>query len=324
MVDVVTLGETMVLFQPSSQGKITDAQYFLKTIGGAESNVALALARLNHSVRWISKLGKDPFGHLILKTLQAEGVTTDYVMTDADHPTAVFFKEARPLRDPAVYYYRKHSAASQLKLTDFNDDWLVNARHLHVTGITPALSHDAFLLVEKAMQRARELGLTVSFDPNIRFKLWPKQEAKEKLLKLLPYSTIFLPGEDELRFLFSEVESIDQITDQIHSQGVDLVVIKKGTEGSKASLKGKIIEKPAFKVDHVVDSVGAGDAFSAGLLHELLKGDLHSISFEQVGAALVTANTMGAYATQFQGDWEGAPTEEELNDLLGKKVLIDR
>src|SRR5699024_9383440 len=110
-----------------------------------------------------------------------------------------------------------------------------------------------------------------------------------------------------LRFLFSEVESIDQITDQIHSQGVDLVVIKKGTEGSKASLKGKIIEKPAFKVDHVVDSVGAGDAFSAGLLHELLKGDLHSISFEQLGAALVTANTMGAYATQFQGDWEGAP-----------------
>ena len=324
MADVVTLGETMVLFQPSSQGKITDSQYFLKTIGGAESNVALALARLNHSVQWISKLGQDPFGQLILKTLQAEGVKTDFVMTDMNHPTAVFFKEARPLRDPAVYYYRKHSAASQLNPIDYHDEWLSKAKHLHVTGITPALSNDAFLLVEKVMKRARELDLTVSFDPNIRFKLWSKQEAKEKLLKLLPYSTIFLPGEDELRFLFSETESITTIVDQIHSQGVDLVVIKKGTEGSEASFKGEVIEKSAFKVDHVVDSVGAGDAFSAGLLHELLKGDMHSIKIEQLEAALITANTMGAYATQFQGDWEGAPTVEELNDLLGKEVLIDR
>lgn len=324
MVDVVTLGETMVLFQPSSQGKITDAQYFLKTIGGAESNVALALARLNHPVRWISKLGEDPFRDLILKTLQGEGVETDDVMIDADNPTAVFFKEARPLRDPAVYYYRKNSAASHLHPDDYNDEWLAGAKHLHITGITPALSHDAFLLVEKVMKKARELDLTVSLDPNIRFKLWSEQEAKEKLLKLIPYSTIFLPGEDELKFLFSETESLEDIIDQIHELGVDLIVIKKGEEGSLASLKGQVIEKPAFKVDHVVDSVGAGDAFAAGLLHELLKGDLNSINIEQLEVALVTANTMGAYATQFQGDWEGAPTEEELNDLLGKETVIDR
>lgn len=324
MTDVVTLGETMVLFQPSSQGKITDSQYFLKSIGGAESNVALALARLNHPVRWISKLGNDPFGKLILRTLQAENVNVEHVITDSENPTAVFFKEARPLRDPAVYYYRKHSAASHLSIDDFDDQWLLGARHLHMTGITPALSHDTFLLTEAIMKRARELGLTVSFDPNIRFKLWSKEEAKEKLLRLLPYSTIFMPGEDELAFLYPEVESTEDAIKQIHELGVDLIVIKKGEQGSYASLKGKTIVKPAFKIEHVIDSVGAGDAFCAGLLHELLKGDLKNITLSQLELALVTANTMGAYATQFKGDWEGAPTEEELNDLLGKSTLIDR
>src|SRR5690625_6260508 len=110
MVDVVTLGETMVLFQPSSQGKITDAQYFLKTIGGAESNVALALARLNHPVRWISKLGEDPFRDLILKTLQGEGVETDDVMIDADNPTAVFFKEDRRRSEQHMSEFRSRAA----------------------------------------------------------------------------------------------------------------------------------------------------------------------------------------------------------------------
>lgn len=324
MVDVVTLGETMVLFQPSSQGKITDAQYFLKTIGGAESNVALALARLDHPVRWISKLGSDPFGQLILNTLRAEGVDTEHVLTSAEHSTAVFFKEARPLRDPAVYYYRKNSAASQLKLTDFKEQWVSDARHLHVTGITPALSHDAFLLIKEAMKQAKELGLTVSFDPNIRFKLWSKKEAKEKLHALLPYSTIFLPGEDELEFLFDQFDDLDKCLEHIHSLGVDLIVVKKGTQGSVASLKGQMIEQEAFKVDHVVDSVGAGDAFAAGLLHELLQGDLKAIDINQLKSALRTANTMGAYATQFPGDWEGSPTKAELNDLLGKETLVDR
>ncbi|SDC21626.1 5-dehydro-2-deoxygluconokinase [Pelagirhabdus alkalitolerans] len=324
MTELVTFGESMVLFYPRFENGIESSQQFTKAIGGAESNIALALARLNHSVRWISQLGADPFGDYILKTLKGEGVDTSFVEQTSDYPTGIYFKEKRPLRNPAVYYYRRDSAASQLSPSDFSDDWIHDTQFVHVTGITPALNEQMFQLTKAVMKRAKELEKRVVFDPNIRFKLWSEKEAKQKLFELLPYCDVFLPGEEELDCLFGSDMSELDLFDSIHDLGIRLIVVKKGAEGAVASFDSKRISAPPYKVEQVIDTVGAGDAFAAGLLHELMKIPFDNLSTDDVRTCLKTATTLGAYATQFSGDWEGAPTQTVLNDLLGESEILDR
>lgn len=325
-VDVVTIGESMVLFQPMSEKGIKYEALFTKTLGGAESNLAIGLTRMEKKVRWISKVGKDPFGDFILSTLAGEGVDVSHALKCEHSPTALYYKELKGFGDPMVYYYRKNSAASKLHPSDIQDEWLLGAKHLHVTGITPALGEHTAAAIRQAMERAREKGMTISFDPNLRRKLWSEEEARETLLSLIPLCDVFLPGIEEAEFLLGKLD-IEAYGEKFLEMGPSVVALKLGAEGSIGFVKDDTVLAAPYTVSQVVDTVGAGDAFAAGFLSVFLEGyqqEKNEMTSDHLLKALERANILGALATQFKGDWEGIPTLEELNALVNGLGNITR
>ncbi|WP_431800485.1 sugar kinase [Halobacillus andaensis] len=324
--DVVTIGESMVLFQPYNGGGIKYAPLLSKSVGGAESNLAFGLSRLGKKVRWISRVGSDPFGELILSTIAGEGIDVSHTEKDPHEPTALYFKEATTPGDPSVYYYRRNSAASQFAREHIKPEWFEQAGHLHVTGITPALGEHTVEFMKEAMKQARAQGLTVSFDPNLRRKLWDDHTAREVLLELIPLCDIFLPGLEEAEFLLGEQSSVAHGAEFLE-MGPSIVAMKLGEEGSIGFTKNGYYEEEPYKVKQVVDTVGAGDAYAAGFLSALLeeKNFLNEEkSAEILPKALKRANVTGALATQFHGDWEGAPTLQEVNQLMNDQQAVTR
>ena len=317
-VDVVTIGESMVLFQPMYDGPLPYASFFGHTVAGAESNVGIGLRRLGKSVRWISRLGRDPFGDMVYKTLSGEGLELSQVIWDEHSPTGVFFKEFKGYGDPSVYYYRRQSAASRLSVQDVKEDWFQGAKHLHVTGITPALGENTAEAIAYAMSQAKECGLTVSFDPNLRRKLWDEENARNTLLSLIPLCDLFLPGIEEAEFLLGEMD-YEGYGNAFLQMGPLAVAIKLGEEGSIGFANGLRIPADGYKIERTVDTVGAGDAYAAGLLSvmvDVLKDWEPGTITEPFSRALKRANIYGALATQFQGDWEGLPNLAELEGIL--------
>lgn len=312
--DVVTIGESMVLLQPMSEGPLAYAPLFTRSIAGAESNVAIGLSRLGLNVRWISRLGADPFGDLIVSTLAGEGVDVSLAERDPAYPTSVYFKEFKGYGDPNVYYYRKGSAVSRLTPDHVESRWFENARHLHVTGITPALGPETANAVRAAMIEARKMGLTISFDPNLRRKLWSEEEARAALLSLIPLCDIFLPGLEEAEFLAGEMTE-EAYGAHFIGLGAKVVVLKLGERGSIGFTPLAAARVEPHTVSRVIDTVGAGDAFAAGFLSSWLNLD-SSDDERNLKAALARANLMGALATQYRGDWEGLPKLSEVERFL--------
>jgi 2-dehydro-3-deoxygluconokinase len=314
--DVLTLGETMVLFTPEQSGSMKHQQTYKKSLGGAESNVAIALSRLGHDVGWHSKLGADPHGEYINSFVRGEGVDTSTVEFTADAPTGLMFKERRALGESSVYYYRHGSAASTMTPADLPDDAIETADYLHLTGITPALSESCRETTFEAIEHARGADTTVSFDPNIRHKLWEsEEEMRRTLLELVEGSDVVLPGIEEGRALF-DAETPEKIAAACREHGAAIAVVKLGAEGALVD-DGERTHVPGYEVERVVDPIGAGDGFAAGFLDGRLRG---------MGAveAARRANAVGAFATTVTGDVEGLPTERELDVFLGEREALRR
>lgn len=314
---VITLGESMVLFQTMQDGPLQYAPALSKTMAGAEGNVSIGLTRLGINTRWISRLGQDPFGDYIQSTLKGEDVDV-HVIRDKHKPTGVMFKEIKGEMDPNAFYYRKDSAASNWHLSDLTPEQFSEAKLFHFTGITPALSQAAKEITFKAVHLAKQAGLTISFDPNMRYKLWSVEEARETFIELIKHSDIVLPGLEEGKLITNESDPY-LIAKEIIKMGPKTVVIKLGENGStlytlNAENKIDTINEPGFLVKKVIDSVGAGDGFAAGFLSAYLEQK----SFSE---CLQRANAVGAMVTQYRGDWEGIPTKEETNQFIhGDKV----
>lgn len=309
-IDVVTFGEAMVLIQPQIAGPLAQATVLSRSIAGAESNVAIGLSRLGRRARWISRVGSDPFGQVVINTMAAEGVDISMVERDPDAPTGIFFRDFRSGAEPVGYYYRRQSAFSKLSPRDVKAEWFADARHLHVTGVTPPLGENTTEAVIVAMKRAREMGLTISFDPNLRRKLWDDATARRTLLDLVPLCDVLLPGREEAEFLVG-TGSDEELSRKLLSLGAGAVVMKLGGDGAMAMVGRQIIRSPGWKVERVIDPIGAGDAFAAGFLSVYI--DVAGpLTQEQWRTALDRANRMGSAATQFQGDWEGLPRLPDL------------
>ena len=310
--DVITLGETMISFAADTPGPLAQAAHFSAIVGGAETNVAIGLARLGHRVAWVSRLGADSFGARIRATLAAEAVDCTAVAEDPTRPTG-FMLKSRALAgaDPVVEYFRRGSAACALSLADFDEARFLAARHLHVTGITPALSPSCAELVEHTMKVMRAAGRTVSFDPNLRPRLWPSPEAMAmQLNRLAALADWVLPGLAEGRTL-TGLETPAAIAAFYRARGAAAVVVKLGAAGAYWRAAGAAATDdgegrvPGVPVAQVVDTVGAGDAFAAGLISARLEG-------RDWPASLARANWIGAQAIQVVGDMEGLPRRHEL------------
>ncbi|MDD3224432.1 MAG: sugar kinase [Clostridium sp.] len=314
--EVLTFGESVVVFNPDSRGPLRYVEGYKKSLGGAESNFATALARLGHSVGWFSRLGKDEFGRFILNTIRAEGVDVSKIVFDDERTTGILFKERYQSENPNVYYYRKNSAASALNVNDLNEEYIKSAKILHLTGITPALSRSSKEAVFKAIKIAKESGVIVSFDPNVRLKLWSLEEAKPVLLELLSMADIVMPGIDEAKMLIGESDP-KKISQYFLNRGSSMVAVKLGAKGCYLRNKSEDVFVNGYKVDHVVDTVGAGDGFAAGLV----SGILNNLSLAECGKR---ANAEGAMATLVRGDMEGYPVLDQFLEYMGKKSHIDR
>jgi 2-dehydro-3-deoxygluconokinase len=305
---VVTAGETMVLGVPARPGRLRHASSLELKIGGAESNLAIALARLGVSAGWASLLGDDEPGRLVLDRVRGEGVDVSRVRRVRDLPTGLYLRE-QVGPNVRAYYYRKGSAASTMAPEALDSEYLREADFLHLTGITPALSEDcrAFTL-----WTAREGGTRVSFDVNYRSKLWGPREARAFVEEILPSVGLLFVGDDEARALWGRDD--EKLVRELAAAGPREVVLKRGKEGSLALVDGRVISQPAVSVEEV-DPVGAGDAFDAGYL----AGHLWGLAPEE---RLRVANAMGALSVATLGDYEGLPDKEELWAFLeGRKAL---
>lgn len=303
--DVITLGESMVLFKPDSTGPLRYVDSYRKTVGGAETNVAIALTRLGHQTGWISKLGQDEFGRYVQNVIRGEGVDTSRVVFEDQAPTAVFFKERMTNQDPNIYYYRHHSAASLLSPDDLDENYLQSAKYLHLSGITPALSESCKETVDEAIKLAKKHKKTIIFDPNIRLKLWSEEKAREVLMEIAGQVDIVLPGIEEGKLLTGSSDP-EEIAEVFLHQGAKVVVVKLGSEGAYFATESEKAHVSGFQVDEVVDTAGAGDGFAAGFISGLLRGWGYA-------KAVKFGNRIGAYALSVEGDMEGYPFWGQVN-----------
>jgi sugar/nucleoside kinase (ribokinase family) len=306
--DVVTIGETMVAFAAHEPGPLAAARTFTKQIAGAETNVGIGLARLGLQVAWVSRLGRDSFGAHIRACVEAEGIDCSMVAEDASRPTGFMLRSRVLEGDPTVEYWRRGSAASALSLADFDAARCLGARHLHVSGITPALSASAAELVEHAMRTMRAAGCTVSFDPNLRPRLWPSREVMaEHLNRLAGLADWVMPGLAEGETLTGR-QAPAEIAAFYLDRGARAVVVKLGAEGAywrDADDAGGAGSVPGMAVERVVDTVGAGDAFAVGVISARLEG-------RDWPSTLARANWIGAQVVQVVGDIEALPRRAQL------------
>src|ERR687885_1405723 len=260
-IEVATLGEAMVVMDPLWRGPLRHVGTFAKRVGGAELNVALCLSRLGHRVGWVGRLGDDEFGKEIVAFLRGEEVDVSKVSVDPDAPTGLYFKETRALDRLRVYYYREGSAASRMRFEDVDVDYLLSGELLHLTGITPALSESCRDLTKRLIVEANERGVPVSFDANVRWRLFRGLDPREVLAPLAARADLLFLSDDEAELL---VGGSDPKT--IRREGLKArTVVVHGAEGAFALEGDDVAEMESYPVEPV-DVVGAGDAFVAGLL----------------------------------------------------------
>ncbi len=310
--DVITFGEAMLLLVADQPGPMEHTPGFHKRTAGAETNVAIGLARLGLKVGWASRLGDDWMGRYLLGEMRREGVDCTRVVCDPAQRTGFQFKgRVTDGSDPPVEYHRKGSAASHMGPDDVVEDWLRGARHLHATGVFAAISETSLAAAEKSLAVMRAAGRTISFDPNLRPTLWKSPAwMRECINRLAAQADWVLPGLAEGEILTGETTP-EGIARFYRGLGAKLVVVKLGADGAYfdggpggESAAGYV---PGWPVDKVIDTVGAGDGFAAGLVSALLEGrNLHD--------ALRRATWIGARAVQVTGDTEGLPQRAELEE----------
>ncbi|MBM9503339.1 sugar kinase [Streptomyces sp. KK5PA1] len=299
---VVCIGETMAALVPEPVGALAAAGLLRLTVAGAESNAAMYLAEHGVPVRWVSAVGADPFGQRILAEVAACGVDVTGVRTDPDRPTGLLVKDPAP-GGTRVHYYRRASAASALGPEVLAGAAVRGAGLLHLTGITPALSASCRALVEEALTGP----LPVSFDVNFRPALWPDGSAPEVLGALADRADLVFVGLDEAQALWgARITAPADVRALL--PGPALLVVKDGALAATAFDGRAVHTEPALPTE-VVEPVGAGDAFAAGFLAGLHRG-------EPVGRALRLAHVTAGAALRASGDHGPLPAPAEIAALL--------
>lgn len=305
MSEFVTVGETLALLASPIAGPLRHATNLRLGVAGAESNVAVGIRRLGHTAGWLGRVGDDELGRLVLARIRGEDIAA-YAQLDPEASTGLMLKEQRVVGLSKVIYYRANSAGSRLGVDDLDEHVISNARVLHLTGITPALSRSAREAVWSAVDIASAAGAVISLDYNYRAALWRPEDAGRELRDLTKVAHVVFAGESEAR-LVVDADSPAELAKSLAKLGPTEAIIKLGPSGAVGCIEEDRVEVPAVPVQ-TVDPVGAGDAFVAGYLAARLDG---AISVRRLNEAALA----GAFAVTVQGDWEGLPERQEM-DLL--------
>lgn len=305
MARVLTIGEPMGLMVATEPKALKDVTTFRRYVCGAEVNFAVGMSRLGHETAYISRVGNDPFGQHILDFLAEQHIGTDYVTLDDVNRTGMQLKAKTLEGDPEVVNFRRFTAFSYMDPSVVDTVQWEKYDHLHVTGIPPALSDSCRETSIAMMKAAKAHGVQVSFDTNLRPALWPSEAVmRENINYLASLADIVLPGLGEGKLL-TGFDTPEDMADFYLKQGAKAVIVKLGTKGSYVKTAEEAFYAPAYIVEQVVDTVGAGDGFAVGTI----SGRLEGLSWAE---AVRRGAAIGALQVQVEGDNEGLPTPEQL------------
>lgn len=309
MSEIITLGEPLIVYVAENPGSFSEVASYTRGLAGAELNFSIGVTRLGHQAAYMTRLGMDVYGKYILDFIQKEGIDSSQIIWDDEHVTGSYLKFKALSGDPEIAYFRKGSAASHICREDVEKLDFSGAKWLHITGISAGVSKSCLEACEEAIKKAREYGLFISFDTNIRKALWKSEDQMRDVLNSLAQKCdLVLPGIEEGKLLtgYHETEKIAQF---YLEKGPRAVVIKLGEQGAYYKTKEKQGCVKGFHVDNIVDTVGAGDAFAAGVVSGLLEG----LSLEE---AIYRGNAMGAIIITSKGDNDILPVKGELERFM--------
>jgi len=296
MADLVTFGETMLRLSPPRGERLGTAGELSATVGGAESNVAVAAARLGVDAAWLSKLPDSPLGRRVVGSLRRHGVRPRVAWSDDGRLGVYYLEGGREPRGTSVLYDRAGSAITTVTAEELPTDALDGSSAFHVTGITPALSERAAETTAALLRRAGGAGAVRTFDLNYRSKLWEPSTARAACEALFPaVETLFVPIRDARRVLDREGDPVEVAHGLATEFGFRTVVVTRGEAGALALADGEIHEQPAFEAE-TVDPVGGGDAFVAGFLAARLDGAAVPDALERAAATAALQRTLSGDA----------------------------
>lgn len=304
-IDVVALGEAMLEFNQTQ----AEPPMYLQGFGGDTSNAAIAAARAGARVAYLSRIGQDHWGHLLMQLWAHEGIDTSGILHDAQAPSGVYFVS----HDEGGHHFsyaRAGSAASRMRPADVQTHWsrLIGQSHwMHLSGISLAISPSACDTAFAALHAARTQGTCIAFDSNLRLSLWPLERARACITEAVRLCDLFLPSLEDMSAL-TGLHQPEDILDWSHAQGVREVVLKMGSEGAVVS-DGKQRTRIAPLRVQVADATGAGDCFAGNLLARLCRGD-------SLTAAARYANAAAALSVQGRGAVAPLPTAQAVQALL--------
>ena len=313
--DVIALGELLIDFIQngiSEQGNLL----FEANPGGAPCNLLSMLAKLGHKTAFIGKVGKDSFGKKLQEVLAQVGIDTAYLAWDEEVPTTLALVHTLPDGDRDFSFYRNPGADMRLTKKEIPKEAIENSKIFHFG--TLSMTHQGVReATKKALKMAKEAGVMISFDPNLRPPLWENLEiAREQVLYGLTFCDILKISDNEIQWLTGEEDYTLGVQWILERYQIPLILVSMGREGSRAHYKGEMVEVPAFLQKNTIDTTGAGDTFGGCILHFICEYGLENLTKEQLKEMLCFANAAAAIVTTRKGALGVMPAKEEIENLM--------
>ena len=328
---IITIGELMMRLTPKNKERLKQAAEFKAYYGGAEANVAMSLSHFGHEARFLSVFPENDIGDAAIAHLARGGVDTSWVFREGDRLGTYFYEEGYSLKQAKVIYDRKHSAVHHLP--DIELDWEAiyqDTDLLHITGITPALSEELKTFTLTGLAKAKKSGVKVSFDFNYRGKLWTIDEARETFLEILPYVDFCFAGYKDFVYLFGE-EASESFSEPDLSRFYEDYALKydipmlastdrHAVSATQNTLRGylfqngQLVQSGAYSLD-VLERIGGGDAFTAGVLHGIISGMTPADTVEFATASGVLKHMVYGDHNQFKADEVNAFLKNHAADV---------
>ena len=324
---VVTFGEAMIRLTPPDSRRLEQAYSLDVEIGGAELNTAVGLARLGRQAAWVSRLPSNPLGRLVANRAREAGVVTDHVQfADGERVGLYFLEQGAAPRASGIVYDRADSAMARVETGTIDWPRVFNrAAWFYVTGITAAISESAAETTLESLQAAKAAGLTTCLDPNYRAKLWTVEQARDWLHAALPNVDVLVTNpEDAVRFFDAPAGDPDaaaaDVADRFSLVAVAMTLretpsVWRNTVSAIGCAGGRLVRSPSHAVE-VVDRLGSGDAFVAGLLHGLIDADLDK--------AIAYGAAMSALKHTIPGDFPWITAAEVEGLIQGGSLRVNR
>jgi fructokinase len=315
MPEIITCGELLIDFVPTVSGvSLLEAPAFKKAPGGAPANVAVGVSRLGVSCGFIGKVGDDPFGHFLAKTLEDSGVDIRGLQFSSEARTALAFVSLLENGERDFMFYRHPSADMLFRPEEVDDDYIRSAKIFHFGSIS-LIQEPSRSATLHAVDVASQAGLIISYDPNLRLNLWPNEEkARQDLLLGWSKANIIKASEEELQFLSGSTDFLEGGQRLWHSH-LNVLIVTRGREGCTYLTQAFYGFVPGFSVIPI-DTTGAGDGFVAGLLVSLVRQPQAWKEEAELQRVCKYANAVGALTTTQRGAIPALPTAEQVEAFI--------